>query len=909
MRDNPVLKRPAARRNGGGVAARCAVRSSLLAAAAATAAQLVCPAVVLAQKAIAGPTRPVPSAAARPPAGAYVRQLGVIPAQRKLTLPAWTKSKMGFAAMEANTELSIRGISLGGIGAGSFQINQSGTFGPWSFGAHEMRILPQAAFHVRVQKAGGAPLTRTLAIDGPLGKLPGAWPTIQPGSATYSAMYPFGWIDYRNLGADVGLRFWSPIVAGEERRTSMPLSYFDVALGNPTSAPITVSVMFTFPNAPIHVPGSGKVNWMTAKPMHVPDSIRRGLGSRAEHAGNVTGVTLSAADARNTPDAQDTAWSIAVLPRPAQRVSWVPSWNGAGDGADIMTAFSRTGTLPNTALDRSNSAGAIAVSVVLAPGERTTIPMALAWDVPREVYTVAPHPATPANPFRPAQAAIKGGTTVWMKRYTGFLGARTDARNSYIKGSYRPQRSFEIASRGLLDRESALQAVETWWAPITTNPSIPAWLSGAALNQTSYLTFGHSFWALGLESDTVGSPNGGRIGAAIPDTHPFFVDTGAEGGDESTMNGDVGPYAFLATQLLFPDIERDILLTQGELLRRSKDAQLHNLGSTDGGSPFVMWDNEGGNYHIDRTILFAVRWWRYVQTRRDDRMFRWLYPVMVQTWNRHRANFFREGSRLPFDPSFQANTHDMLGVNGHGVYNSALWILFEDLMAEATKKAVDLGVDGADPAFAAQLRSDSALARQEFESAFWEDGKGYYRFDTGRATPYSGGLFADALYPEHLAAVLGLPAITRPDRLRRHLWSVDRILVEPFRTPGGLPVGAANLTDDNGKLYGGLDIGDKPLGEAPDGREVWPGAVYPLSTLMMTVGERTGDRALSAKGLEIAQGVSHVIWDRPDLGYAFLAPDAWAAEDPAIHRNPNYLRPLSVWDLLHRLAPSVGAPR
>ena len=45
------------------------------------------------------------------------------------------------------------------------------------------------------------------------------------------------------------MRFWSPIVAGEDERTSMPVAFFDVKLANPTAKAIDVSVMFTFPNA------------------------------------------------------------------------------------------------------------------------------------------------------------------------------------------------------------------------------------------------------------------------------------------------------------------------------------------------------------------------------------------------------------------------------------------------------------------------------------------------------------------------------------------------------------------------------------------------------------------------------------------------------------------------------------
>src|SRR3954462_12694007 len=115
-----------------------------------------------------------PAAGFTVPEAAYVRGLGDIPATTA-------------------SGVSGRGIPLGGIGAGSFMVNQAGTFGPWEFGngMHEERILPQAALHVREQLEGGAPTTRTLATAHPqLGKLLSGFKTLSPGDGSYSALYP-----------------------------------------------------------------------------------------------------------------------------------------------------------------------------------------------------------------------------------------------------------------------------------------------------------------------------------------------------------------------------------------------------------------------------------------------------------------------------------------------------------------------------------------------------------------------------------------------------------------------------------------------------------------------------------------------------------------------------------------------
>jgi len=72
--------------------------------------------------------------------------------------------------------------------------------------------------------------------------------------------------------------------------------------------------------------------------------------------------------------------------------------------------------LPDGSLDSSDSVGAVAVRVDLAPGQSTTIPLVLAWDFPYDVYSV--------NPGKSA------GYTVWMRRYTEWFGAKQDAQNN-----------------------------------------------------------------------------------------------------------------------------------------------------------------------------------------------------------------------------------------------------------------------------------------------------------------------------------------------------------------------------------------------------------------------------------------------------------------------------------------------
>ena len=111
------------------------------------------------------------------PAAATVADLGAIPpgpCPPDASQVCQGTTPGPFEPILGNYPLSVSGLGvpLGGVGAGSFMINQSGTFGPWFFGGSqddswEMRALPQAAFHVR-EEVGSAPATvKTLAADGP----------------------------------------------------------------------------------------------------------------------------------------------------------------------------------------------------------------------------------------------------------------------------------------------------------------------------------------------------------------------------------------------------------------------------------------------------------------------------------------------------------------------------------------------------------------------------------------------------------------------------------------------------------------------------------------------------------------------------------------------------------------------
>jgi len=746
-------------------------------------------------------------------------------------------------------------------------MNQAGSFGPWNFGGtqdptFENRILPGAAFHVREQTAADAPLVRTLATRSkPWDGLSPAFQTLDPGDGTYAALYPFGWTTYDRFADDVSMRFWSPIVAGEDERTSMPVAFLDVRVANHTSKPSSVSVMLTMPNAPDHDGGS----WQNPPKGTSPATVRQGLRSTFDHddATGVDAVTLSASDPANTPDAQDSEWTIAARPQRGQHLSYTTSWDAAGDGSDVYGPFSAAGQLPNAAIDGSSSAGAIAVSVALHPGEVATIPFAVAWDFP---LTNSPNSAW-------------GAADQWfMRRYTEFFGARTTDRNDYITGSYPFHQGFEIADRMLSGHDAALQAVEGWWGPIVSNTSYPAWLVRESLNELVQPVFNDAFWALGLVTPTPSPPT--RIGAAIPGTHLFCTSTG--GGWGGCNEWDTDAHGYVAEGLLWPNLERDRL--RGVL-----------QGVLQGGQGVDGATATAGSVHFqdepNKTIFRAYALYRRTH---DDAFLRYAYPAMRNQFEYLRAGI-KPGDHIPPDYPGQSSTYDVVEVVGHGVYNAGLWLLTEEIMADATAKASALGVAEATPDVSAWIAAELPQAKAEFETLFWDPVGGHYKIDP--AGSYGDGIFSDTLFAQHVATTLGLPSLLDDTHVLMHLRTAYPQLMQT-KDGDGHYIGPPLVVPQVGPPF------PPPCAEIC---EVWQGTAVWVAAAYVSEGKRLHAPDLVADGLTIGQAVEYQTTENVSNGFLFDAPEGWYANDTHVYRSPGMNRSRAALDLLHTVAPVVPA--
>ncbi|MBB1511090.1 hypothetical protein H5399_00490 [Tessaracoccus sp. MC1627] len=843
-----------------------------------------------------GAVVPSPHAAASPkdsgfeiPSAATVRPLGEIsegtcpdtflPYACKEDSPWWP-----YPGIKFPLTVPGMGIPLGGIGAGSFMVNQSGTFGPWFFGGSqnnswETRALPQAAFHVREQIGNQPAEVRTLATDGakaldhngeliderswedPLS----GWNTLDAGDAEYAALYPFGWMTYEPFQTDISMRFYSPIVAEDDRRSSLPVAYFDVQISNDTDETAKVSTMFTMPNVAAHEDRQ-------------PVTVREGLSSqyRVDKARGIHAVTLASDSPENTPDAHKSEWTIAAVVDKNQSFSYTTSWDATGDGSDVYAPFTASGALGNGALDDSASAGAISVSATLKPGEVATIPFVLTWDFP--------------------QVAFNDNETVWMRRYTNFYGAKTTEKNDYIAGSYPFHQSYSIARDALTDRKKNLADVQKWWSPLVDSTSHPDWLKEAALNQLANVTFHTALWEGGLVSNTEPVITGGdRIGSAVPGTHNYLgLDSNSGGLSTLGQGGEIGIYSYTVYSDLFPSIERDRMRNKVEaIMAETTEGDPWDFGMAENGgdNPFISWrqgtdSGPGLAWFLDRPAINVFRLYDYSQRHNDPGFLRFAYPAMEKTFAFLQKTIPADYA-LPEVPSANnpspdllspfpmSNAYNGLPSNRFDAYVSSLYILATETMIEAGQRM------GEDKATIDALRADLTAAKADFEELFWLADGGYYRYTPAESEGGDEDAMIATFLAQFLAERAGLPDVVDMDRYATHL-----------ETVAGFTEG---LTDDAGRPVGANLVASATGSSA----SVTVQANYAFAANLVSAGRRLGDDSLVDSGMGFAGAVAGQLWGVPEWGYEFNTAGSYEAHDPGqFGAYPSWEGNLSVWQLV-----------
>ncbi|MDE3180987.1 MAG: hypothetical protein KGM47_15175, partial [Acidobacteriota bacterium] len=235
------------------------------------------------------------------------------------------------------------GIPLGGIGTGCLDLDTDGAFGRCSIFNSFVPPRVLAAPFLAVSAGAQTWALTTRAIPG----------LSAARQIYYWGHYPIADLEYDLDGPlSAGLRAWCPFLPGDAETSNIPAAIFELRLHNKTSGIVRGSMVFTFPGPTAEESGAHQYQ-------HTPlgGSV---LGSSVTST-QAAGYALAVADVKNvrTGDALDAAGWLAFaneLPVPA-----------SGPGASLAVDFE------------------------LQPQEGRTIPIILAWYMPRWAGSPAHH--------------------------------------------------------------------------------------------------------------------------------------------------------------------------------------------------------------------------------------------------------------------------------------------------------------------------------------------------------------------------------------------------------------------------------------------------------------------------------------------------------------------------------------
>ncbi len=258
-------------------------------------------------------------------------------------------------------------LTLGGIGAGSIQINGRAQRAVWQiFNNHRHAVVPHSFFAVRVKAADAEPVVRALQTT-PVG------PLAAINALSFRGEYPFGWYDFKdaNVPVKISMETFSPLVPLDVRNSAIPCAIFNFTAANPTDRPVEVSFLAAQQNA---------VGYLADKP--IDGRTYPGYGgnrNRVLHGNKATVLHLTSERPKDTRGGGDMAL-MAVAGDATGSASWE-------DLRKLAKGFAAEGALSGPDRAGPSPAGqtidaALAVSFSLEPGQQRTVPFVLTWHFP-----------------------------------------------------------------------------------------------------------------------------------------------------------------------------------------------------------------------------------------------------------------------------------------------------------------------------------------------------------------------------------------------------------------------------------------------------------------------------------------------------------------------------------------------
>lgn len=743
-----------------------------------------------------------------------------------------------------------QGAPVGGLGAGTFSRSYRGNFERWHVkaGVHKYQNVPANQFAVFEQSEGGQPVAQALSTGKPEGEALSAWNWSYPvGGGEYAALYPKSWFAYRSeqLPVQLTVEQFSPILPNNYKETSYPVAVYNWYAQNPSTKPVTVSILFSWTNM---------VGWFRDYSSNFNLALspqdKNVYHSEEMRGGTMQGIVFDRLrGSAPVSEEWDGQFAIATLNSPGVEVTYLTNFDPQGAGSEVWQPFSTNGRLPNQALDYASSgqpmAGAIAVRFTLAPNEKRLIPMSLSWDLPIVQF---------------------GSGRKWVRHYTKFFDA--SGKNAW-----------KIARTALENDDNWSREIDAWQKPYVEDESEPDWFRGELFNELYILADGGTLWA--HERDAPGNALHPSARAADSFAYLECFDYQFYG----TL--DVRFYGSFPLIKFWPEIEKQEMrqytdtIPEADLqeyvwgwkLQHEREFQLiprkapgvapHDLGAPteDAFVRVNQYNYQDVSNWRDLNSKYVLMVWRdFVMSGGTDTEFlRYTWSAVKQAME-HLRQYDSDGDGMIKNGGFPDQTYDDWVARGESAYSGSLYLASLRATTEIARK---LGDHATTASYDAQFKKGQTA----FIKNLWNGT--YFNYDQG--SPYHDNIMAEQLAGQWYANLTGLGDLVPKEMRRSALQHVFDFNVMKF---GNGEMGAINGEGADGE------------GANDQVTEVWTGTTFAVASHMLSEGMRE-------QAFHTAKGVYNVVWR--DRGYWFRTPEAYDVR--GLYRASMYMRPGAIWSM------------
>lgn len=648
----------------------------------------------------------------------------------------------------------------------------------------------------------------SLTGDVEAGRLAGQ-DTYPADSMDYAGLYPVCETVHAGGGHALGLRVrgFTPVICGDERACSLPVSITEVILDNPTSRPLEATLAWTLEN----LVGDQIIK---ARPgvqdawFHLVRTASRQRGEvlRESMEGGRKSLGVRLFREGEGADA-DFSGSMAMAmecesPEGGFYASAHPSFYASDEGAIVAEALS-TGRITPWHEDilpsgRERRMGALCATVVVPPGGTRTVAFALVLDFP----------------------GIRMKAFSSRKKYATWYPDQ-DIRATAI--------AFETLAR----REEYRRRIAKDHADLEGLGGIPELLAKAPSDEARARFKTMLANNLGFLADATVWDAEDRFWVRECADYPFFNSL------------DVYFYGSFAVLRLLPRLDGSVLREFARAVlagdksprrfweyshqpyadlpdpRHEGPRSVPGAVPHDMGSPFdpepdaYIWHNvKHWKDLAPKFILLVLRHYRLT----GDRAFLESCREAVFASLKYLSDMRGPGETIPLTHGTD-DTFDNLASHGVSVYCGSLWVA---ALSAGASIADETGHAGS----AEEWRALGELARRDLSQNLWDEKGGYFRFYRIPATgEICEDVFADQLLADLWMSLLGLPEIFPADKRAR---AAKTILETNFRknSPG---IGAANLCKRDGSALDSFQAQD-----------IWLGVQYSLAAAASRAGDFQG---------------------------------------------------------------------